>query len=551
MAVVSLKASNNLLPVGISNFEDLRLKGKIYVDKTAFIEKMTQSSGPIFISRHRRFGKSLLTSTIKSIYENGTKYFQDLEIAKTWCKSTFPVLYLNFAILPNDNVENFKERFNEKLVIFAKKLNLELSFTKDTTPDILIDKIFDNLENEGQDLSDSQKIVVLVDEYDNQLVSQLNNGTEYEKYRKLLSKFYEVIKNRFEHVEFMFITGVTRFSNVSIFSCFNNLKDITLNPKYAGLFGFTDEELDNYFEPFLEYAAKVLNKSLDLFKSELKNYYDGYCFDMFAKVHVFNPWSVLKFFDDCELGFQPYWTDSGFQSLIVEYFAAQAKIGENNYSFGHLINPRTLSQSQLKNNATIADLSLEAILFQSGYLTIQSADGDDFTIAPPNHELKKFLANLFFDHIVNCKIRDQIGNAFSTKSKQALRDKNTDSLKEIFNTILNSSSYSSNIFESEIAIVDAIAAVLMVKDFFVTKENPQAKGRPDLVLSLDSTRYIFEFKLNRQDEENTDKLLELASEQIISRDYGDVLPLKNLVRFAVVISQKERTVVSVKLVDEK
>lgn len=116
---------------------------------------------------------------------------------------------------------------------------------------------------------------------------------------------------------------------------------------------------------------------------------------------------------------------------------------------------------------------------------------------------------------------------------------------------MNSSSYSSNIFESEIAIVDAIAAVLMVKDFFVTKENPQAKGRPDLVLSLDSTRYIFEFKLNRQDEENTDKLLELASEQIISRDYGDVLPLKNLVRFAVVISQKERTVVSVKLVDEK
>ena len=137
------------------------------------------------------------------------------------------------------------------MVIFAKKLNLELSFTKDTTPDILIDKIFDNLENEGQDLSDSQKIVVLVDEYDNQLVSQLNNGTEYEKYRKLLSKFYEVIKNRFEHVEFMFITGVTRFSNVSIFSCFNNLKDITLNPKYAGLFCFTDEELDNYFEPFL------------------------------------------------------------------------------------------------------------------------------------------------------------------------------------------------------------------------------------------------------------------------------------------------------------
>ena len=288
-----------------------------------------------------------------------------------------------------------------------------------------------NLKQSFFDSYLSDNPLKVVDEYDNQLVSQLNNGTEYEKYRKLLSKFYEVIKNRFEHVEFMFITGVTRFSNVSIFSCFNNLKDITLNPKYAGLFGFTDEELDNYFELFLEYAAKVLNKSLDLFKSELKNYYDGYCFDMFAKVHVFNPWSVLKFFDDCELGFQPYWTDSGFQSLIVEYFAAQAKIGENNYSFGHLINPRTLSQSQLKNNATIADLSLEAILFQSGYLTIQSADGDDFTIAPPNHELKKFLANLFFDHIVNCKIRDQIGNAFSTKSKQALRDKNTDSLTQL------------------------------------------------------------------------------------------------------------------------
>ena len=288
---LSMRRKENMelqkLPVGIPEFEKLRQLNCVYVDKTELVYKIASDEGaPYFLSRPRRFGKSILTTTFKSLFEHGLEYFKGLAIEKLWTDKTYKVLYLNFADMNSKNTEQFIKDFNSDLLAAAERFDIDISDTQKDAPNSIIRQILKLTK---------EPIVILIDEYDSQLATNINNKELFEKFREILHDFFNAIKNNTKNLRFFFITGVSRFSNASLFSAFNNLQDISMNIEYAGITGFSVEEFEYYFKEHLEHASKVLNKPLVELKQDLKEFYDGYCFDEMASVKLYNPWSVLNF----------------------------------------------------------------------------------------------------------------------------------------------------------------------------------------------------------------------------------------------------------------
>ena len=257
------------LPLDSSDFETLRKLNQIYVDKTDLIFEFAQNDAPIFLSRPRRFGKSLLVSTIKSLFEHGLEYFDGLKISKLWNDTTYPVLYLNFSDFGKSDYDFFFDSFLMEIKDFIQNNNIKINEN--------IDKITHPVKLFKKAVRSSDKpIVILIDEYDCQLTHNLNNPELYEQFRSLICSFFLSVKANRKKIRFIFITGVTRHSNTSIFSGLNNLTDITTFQQFGTLVGFTEDEINHYFAPFIENAAKQLNTSIENIKAELKDNYDGF-----------------------------------------------------------------------------------------------------------------------------------------------------------------------------------------------------------------------------------------------------------------------------------
>ena len=518
------------------SFVDFTLENFIYVDKTVYIPQLVKLKR-VFISRPRRFGKSLTLDTIATLFETGVEpYFKGTWIYDKWTEPTYPVLRLNFLNFDKNSLEKFNNKLNSKITEFAE-LNQVTTYKEKEEAEDSIDHLLEQLRLEGR------QIVILIDEYDCQMTANINNESLYKQFQEKIKSIYANIKDKFA-IKFLGITGVTRLKDVSIFSVGSDIKDITNYSPYSQMIGFTRDEIKKFYIDYLKLAAsyenncnvdEVTEAQLESLLDRLAQNYDGYCFDEDYEKKVFSTWSVNKFFQTMiekkKVQFGEYWYDNGgLPSILVNYL----KTHELNI-FEYLDKDKLLkvSDEDFKNPTSLTTINQNVLMCQTGYLTLRSDLNKTSTVALgiPNGEIYKALNRLLANNIFkgNTDITDDYGRSL-------LEVGTVDDIINLFNSALNSVSYDNYPIVSESSVQNMLKLYLLGAHQEVLSEVHEAKGRADLVVNTDNRRIVFEFKYAKNEAEAKSKLSE-AVEQLKTRDYGNILPKKNeLIRIAAVFN---------------
>ena len=518
------------------SFVDFTLENFIYVDKTVYIPQLVKLKR-VFISRPRRFGKSLTLDTIATLFETGVEpYFKGTWIYDKWTEPTYPVLRLNFLNFDKNSLEKFNNKLNSKITEFAE-LNHVTSYKEKEEAEDSIDHLLEQLRLENR------QIVILIDEYDCQMTANINNEALYKQFQEKIKSFYANIKDKFA-IKFLGITGVTRLKDVSIFSVGSDINDITNASAYSQMIGFTRDEIKKYYIDYLKLASSyenncsvddVTDTQLESMLDMMAQNYDGYCFDEDYEKKVFSTWSVNKFFQTMiekkKVQFGEYWYDNGgLPSILVNYL----KTHELNI-FEYLDKDKFLkvSSDDFKNPTALTTINQNVLMCQTGYLTLRSDLNKTSTVALgiPNGEIYKALNRLLANNIFkgNTDITDDYGRSL-------LEVGTVDDIINLFNSALNSVSYDNYPIVSESSVQNMLKLYLLGAHQEVLSEVHEAKGRADLVVNTDNRRIVFEFKYAKNEAEAKSKLSE-AVEQIKTRDYGNILPKKNeLIRIAAVFN---------------
>ena len=518
------------------SFINFYLNNYIYVDKTKYIRDLIKLER-VFISRPRRFGKSLTLDTIATLFETGVEpYFKGTWIYDKWTEPTYPVLRLNFLDLDKYSLEHFKQKLNAIISSFARDINVK-NYEEKVEPEDTIYFLLDELRKE------KRQIVILIDEYDCQMTANINNETLYKQFHEKIKSFYANIKNKWT-IKFLGITGVTRLKDVEIFSIGSDINDITNDSVYSQMIGFTRDEIKKYYIDYLTLAASYENKcrveevtdtQIESMLDMMAQNYDGYCFDEFYKKKVFSTWSVNKFFQSVVSNkfvyFGEYWYDNGgLPSILVNYL----KTHELNI-FEYLDKDKFLkvSSDDFKNPTALTTINQNVLMCQTGYLTLRSDLNKTSTVALgiPNGEIYKALNRLLANNIFkgNTDITDDYGRSL-------LEVGTVDDIINLFNSALNSVSYDNYPIVSESSVQNMLKLYLLGAHQKVLSEVHEAKGRADLVVNTDNRRIVFEFKYAKNETEAKSKLLD-AVEQIKTRDYGNIVPKKTeLLRIAAVFN---------------
>ena len=523
----------NRLPLGLSEFSNIREKNKIYVDKTKLIYKIARQDSPVFIVRPRRFGKSLLINTLACLFSNGLEYFKGLDIEKMWNDKTYQVVHLDFSGIANKNYQDFKNALGETIIEeFCMKDSIsQFNIQGARDPDRILNEIAKKLKNNS--------VVLLVDEYDAPLTHHINEHEELHKIISILNDFYATIKQYTDKFRLIFITGITRTSHVSIFSAFNNLKDLSLRDEYNSLFGFTQNELEKYFDSFINRASTLLNmKKEDVYK-RIKQYYDGFQFSFDAKENLYNPWSILNFLDSPEEGFTNYWFESGgVSSIIMQYLKTKDYFDIINYKDKKI----SRTKKELSERYEINNIPTEILLFQAGYFTIRKETNQTTRLIFPNTEVEDSILDLYLVSN-NLRFSDHVQTKLDNLSAY-IDQKNLFSIIDIFNDILNDCvSILSKIFQDERSVRDIIYAALPQEIYLQKiKERETVKGFSDLELLTSKTHMVIEFKRTTIDRDARASLAE-AIEQIRRKNYGQgAFQNHILYRVAMVISTEEKAI---------
>ena len=517
------------------SFINFYLNNYIYVDKTQYIRDLIKLER-VFISRPRRFGKSLTLDTIATLFETGVEpYFKGTWIYDKWTEPTYPVLRLNFLDLDKYSLEHFKQKLNAIISSFARDINVK-NYEEKVEPEDTIYFLLDELRKE------KRQIVILIDEYDCQMTANINNETLYKQFQEKIKSFYATIKNKWP-IKFLGITGVTRLKDVEIFSIGSDIRDITNASAYSQMIGFTRDEIKKYYIDYLKLAAscenncsvdKVTDAQIESMLDMMAQNYDGYCFDEFYKKKVFSTWSVNSFFqsiiENKFVDFGEYWYDNGgLPSILVNYLKAH-KLNIFDYlEKGKFI---AVSTNDFKNPTALTTINQNVLMCQTGYLTLRSnLKYSEMLLGIPNGEIYKALTSLLAAKFFEGKIK-----VFNEKGINIIEEGTIDDIVSLLNTIVNSVPYDNYPISSEAMVQSLIQAYLRGSGFDVLSELHEAKGRADLIVNTDNRRIVFEFKYANNDTEAKSKLSE-AIEQIKSRDYGNVLPVKNeLIRIATVFN---------------
>ena len=517
------------------SFVDFTLENFIYVDKTEYIPKLLKLKR-VFISRPRRFGKSLTLDTIATLFETGVEpYFKGTWIYDKWTEPTYPVLRLNFLNFDKNSLEKFNNKLNSKITEFAE-LNDVTTYKEKEEAEDSIDHLLEQLRLEGR------QIVILIDEYDCQMTANINNETLYKQFQEKIKSIYANIKDKFA-IKFLGITGVTRLKDVSIFSVGSDIRDITNSSAYSQMIGFTRDEIKKFYIDYLKLAASYENNctvdnvteaQIESLLDRLAKNYDGYCFDEFYKKKVFSTWSVNKFFQSVVsnkfVNFGEYWYDNGGLPSILANYLQTHKLNALDY----IDEDKTINikVNDFKNPTSLTSINQNVLMCQTGYLTLRSPvySKGFMTLGIPNSEVYNALFSLMalniFDDTKLLSVNEQI----LTQSKDA------GEILGLFNTVLNTVSYDNYPISSEAVVQQLLYMYLKGICNSVTAEQHSSKGRADLVIESDNRRIVFEFKYAKNETEAKSKLSE-AVEQIKSRDYGNTEPNKNeLLRIATVFN---------------
>ena len=519
------------------SFEAFSMYNAIYVDKTELIYSLVSLPNRIFISRPRRFGKSLTLDTIATLFETGVEpYFKGTWIYDKWTEPTYPVLRLNFLNFDKNSLEKFNNKLNSKITEFAE-LNKVTTYKEKEEAEDSIDHLLEQLRLENR------QIVILIDEYDCQMTANINNETLYKQFQEKIKSFYANLKDKLA-IKFLGITGVTRLKDVEIFSIGSDINDITNDSAYSQMIGFTRDEIKKYYIDYLKLAASYENNctvdnvteaQIESLLDRLAKNYDGYCFDEFYKKKVFSTWSVNKFFQSVVSNkfvyFGEYWYDNGgLPSILVNYL----KTHELNI-FDYLDKNKSLkvTDDDFKNPTSLTTIDQNVLMCQTGYLTLRSSLNDSNIIALgiPNGEiykaLNKLLAAKFFKGTIDVT-NDANENILDVGS--------VEDIISLLNTMVNTVTYDAYPLNSESSVQNYVKAYLLGAKQNVFSEIHQAKGRADLVIETNKRRIVIEFKYAKDETEAKAKLSE-AVEQIKTRDYGNIVPKKNeLLRIAAVFN---------------
>jgi Holliday junction resolvase-like predicted endonuclease len=492
-----------MLPVGIQSFEKLRNLNAIYVDKTQHIWNLISNGSVYFLSRPRRFGKSLLVSALSELFAGNKQLFDGLYIYNKWdWNKTFPVIHLDFAEIQYANVEQLEISLDKFLNDLARKENIELE--KSST--LLIGVKFAELIEKLHEKTGSS-VAILIDEYDKPLIDSLSKPKEaYEEIKVALHNFYQVIKAKDKHIKFMFMTGVSRFAGLSVFSALNNLNDITMDTQYASICGYTQEELEANFKEHIEEAGKYLGISYDKTIDAIKRWYNGYSWD--GKTSVYNPFSTLLFFSKKKFG--NYWVETGTPTFLIEQIRKRDDLSP-------FVEQTVVSSSSLRGVSydTVGNI---ALLFQTGYLTIKKEETAneklEYTLDFPNMEVKEaFLGSLLEAYASRqpAEIED-IGK----KIRNAIEEKDSERLKRSLAELLANVPY--DLITGKESFYHAMFLIeARLSGFEVQGEVHTDKGRIDAVLKRDNSVIVVEIKYSK--EKPTDKMIEDALAQIRDRKY--------------------------------
>jgi len=481
------------LTSSVYSFEKLVNGGYLYVDKTEYIWQLINHVGEsYFLSRPRRFGKSLTLSTLKAVFEGKKELFKGLAIYdKPYDWKPYPIIHLSFGDynVMSDAVRELPDYLMAKVQRIAQEYSIRL---EGGTPGLCFGYLIDQLSKQDQ-------VVILVDEYDKPILDNISSP-DVKKIQQCLKGFYSVLKDRNTQERLLFVTGVSKFSHVSLFSDLNNLTDITMDARYATMLGYTQEELETNFSDRI--AAVAGGRDLDEFKAEIREWYNGYRFEDNANT-VYNPVSLAKFFESGG-EFNNYWFSTGTPSFLLELIKKQR------FNFEEVL------KSPVSNFAfdayEIDRLNPLTLLLQTGYLTIDSAVkryGDTaYQLRFPNLEVKGSFETYLAGHCSGLRV-DQVKDSVY-KLADAVTAGNVDGFLEAMKVFFAQVPYDVHL-KDENNFHLLFFSIFMLLGISIVAESKTNEGRVDAVAANEDFVFVFEFKL--------DKTKELALNQIKDRDY--------------------------------
>ena len=489
------------LPVGIQTFSEIIDLNCLYIDKTEYIQKMLQFSKYIFLSRPRRFGKSLLVSTLQAYFEGRKDLFRGLyidSVENDW--EQYPVLKFSMASARHIDAAQLRRFLGNMLE--REELKWGITSPKQDPNDRLHNLILEANRQTGK------QVVVLIDEYDAPLLDVSHQDSLLHEMRQIMRNFYSPLKDCDSYLHFVFITGITKFSPSSIFGGLNNLYNISMNPRFAAICGITEDELLTQMSDYIDEFANNKGKSREEVIMSLKRQYDGYHFT-WPSPDIYNPFSLLNSVQDCM--FKSYWFESGTPTFLIE------KLKEF-----HVL------PSMLKSNSVIASdfdaptenmSSIMPLLYQSGYFTIKGYDemGDIYTLDLPNNEIRIGLMHSLLPNYIQ---RDSYkGSTTVAEMYRALYNEDLDGMLRLLQTYLLTIPQCDNT-NYEGHYQQLLYVIFSLLGRYVDVEVRTSNGRVDMVMNSGKALYLFELKLNQS--------AESAMNQINLKDYPSRFALSGL-----------------------
>ena len=505
-----------LYPIGIQSFEKIRTGGFVYVDKTALIYRLATSGQYYFLSRPRRFGKSLLVSTMEAYFSGRKELFEGLameSLEKDWTE--YPVLHLDLTGSSYTDISHLKMSLDQHLRKWESLY--------DVTP------MSEDLSSRFKDIIDAayrkagQKVVILIDEYEKPIIDNIDNPELMEQFRRELQGFYSVIKGKDNAIRFAFLTGVTKLGKMSIFSGLNNLNDISMDARYADICGISEQELKSTFGESVEELARANELSVDDCYKKLAQMYDGYHFTE-NSVGIYNPFSLLNTFNSGK--FRMYWFETGTPTFLVRY------LKQGNYNLDNIsrndVSLETLTGSNYVSPAPIT------LMYQAGYLTIKGFNPDFFTynLDYPNEEVKRgfmhSLSQLFAPALID-------GELSVYQFVRDVRSGNTEAFMNRLTAFFAGNSYEIQ-GDLELYFQNVMSIMLKMMGLYVKTEYQTSNGRIDIVFDTDKYVYIIELK--------RDQSPEIALRQIEEKGYDKPFMAsgKRIIKLGINFSSETKTI---------
>ena len=483
-----------LYPIGIQNFEKIRKEGYVYVDKTALIHRLATTGTYYFLSRPRRFGKSLLVSTIEAYFKGKKELFKGLaleQLEKDWAQ--YPVLHLDLngskymypedlVVLLSQHLDNWEKEYS----ITVRYNDLEARFR---------DVIVAAYEKTGK------QVVILIDEYDKPIVNNLDKKELADYYRAVLQGFYGVIKSMGEQTKFCFLTGVSKIGKLSVFSTLNNLTDISMEPEYSDICGISENDLHKYFEDSVAELADANRLSINECYKKLKDMYDGYHFSEDSE-GMYNPFSLLNTLRSKK--FKEYWFETGTPTLLVNVMK------QTSFDVTTLSDNVVVPAAKLNGMQDIVNKPV-SLFFQTGYLTIKGYDSEynEYRLGFPNDEVKNGFLNFIYSYYVPVNPADD--STTTSQLAKALKAGDPYAFMRTLEALFANTTYQIQ-GDSEKNFQYAMYIIMELVGEYVQAERTTSNGRIDLLLQTKDYIYIVELKI--------DNTADAALQQIEDKGYA-------------------------------